>query len=732
MKKNTKSILILLFIIVAVIIGVSVLTNALTNEEKLTYGDVQWYLENDLVKSFVVDGNQVLHLQLYKLVKNENGELQTNSDGTPKIEYKDGKPTYENYSIELSYSFQLERLFSLAEEKYLSENSKLEELDCEAAAKTPWYQIYVPYIIVGVLFVALWFFVMRQAPGGGKMNSFSKSKAKVNFNDKDPVKFADVAGADEEKAELEEVVEYLKDPSKFVKLGARIPRGVLLVGPPGTGKTLLAKAVAGEAGVPFFSISGSDFVEMYVGVGASRVRDLFDNARRTPASIIFIDEIDAVGRHRGAGLGGGHDEREQTLNQLLVEMDGFGTNSGVIVMAATNRPDILDPALLRPGRFDRRVTVNYPDMNGREAILRVHSRNKPLEETVDLRKIAQTTIGFTGADLANLMNEAALLAAKKNKALIGMQDIEDSYMKLLLGPQKKSKLRTEEDNKLCAYHEAGHAVASYFCKYTDPVKHITIIPAGSAGGVTISVPTEDRMTSSKNQMVDDIILSLGGRVAEEIVLDDISTGASSDIQKATAVARNMVTRYGMSEKLGTVLYGSEHTSDEVFLGRDFSSGKNYSEKTAAEIDDEIRAIISSAYATCKKYLTENIAKLHFVAEFLLKNESMDEEQFKAAMEMDNPTIEDIENIALEKKKKSEEENKTAHENNAKAEAEAKARAEAQAAESDRIAREAFGVNTGKFSSDDFFKNVWQSPEEEEKETDSTDSDDDSENSSSQQ
>ena len=716
MKKNTKSILVLLFIIVAVIVGVSVLTNALSNDEELTYGDVKWYLENDLVKSFVVDGNQVLHLQLYKPIKNEDGSLARDPQDNIKIEYKDGKPVYENYSIELSYAFQLEKLFDLAEKNYdpfSSSPEGLKELDCEAAAKTPWYQVYLPYIIVALLFGALWFFLMRQAPGGGKINSFSKSKAKVNFNDKDPVKFSDVAGADEEKAELEEVVEYLKDPTKFVKLGARIPRGVLLVGPPGTGKTLLAKAVAGEAGVPFFSISGSDFVEMYVGVGASRVRDLFENARRTPASIIFIDEIDAVGRHRGAGLGGGHDEREQTLNQLLVEMDGFGTNSGVIVMAATNRPDILDPALLRPGRFDRRVTVNYPDMNGREAILRVHSRNKPLEETVDLRKIAQTTIGFTGADLANLMNEAALLAAKKNKALIGMQDIEDSYMKLLLGPQKKSKLRTDDDNKLCAYHEAGHAVASYFCKHTDPVKHITIIPAGSAGGVTISVPTEDRMTSSKNQMIDDIILSLGGRVAEEIVLDDISTGASSDIQKATAVARNMVTRYGMSEKLGTVLYGSEHSSDEVFLGRDFSSGKNYSEKTAAEIDDEIRAIISSAYATCKKYLTENIGKLHFVAEFLLKNESMDEEQFKAAMEMENPTIEDIENIAAEKKKKSEEENKTAHENNAKAEAEAKARAEAEAAESDRIAREAFGMDkNGKFSSDDFFKNVWQFPEQE--------------------
>lgn len=715
MKKNTKSMLVLLFIIVAVIIGVSVLTNALNNEEKLTYGDVKWYLENDLVKSFVVDGNQVLHLQLYKPVLDKNGLPQLNPEGGKYIiEYEGENPVYENYVMELSYTFQIEKLCDIAADNYEPySNSKegLKEFHCEPIAQTPWYQVYLPYILVALLFGGLWFFLMRQAPGGGKMNSFSKSKAKVNFNDRDPVKFADVAGADEEKAELEEVVEYLKDPTKFVKLGARIPRGVLLVGPPGTGKTLLAKAVAGEAGVPFFSISGSDFVEMYVGVGASRVRDLFDNARRTPASIIFIDEIDAVGRHRGAGLGGGHDEREQTLNQLLVEMDGFGTNSGVIVMAATNRPDILDPALLRPGRFDRRVTVNYPDMNGREAILRVHSRNKPLEESVDLRKIAQTTIGFTGADLANLMNEAALLAAKKNKALIGMQDIEDSYMKLLLGPQKKSKLRTDEDNKLCAYHEAGHAVASYYCKHTDPVKHITIIPAGSAGGVTISVPTQDRMTSSKNEMIDDIILSLGGRVAEEIVLDDISTGASSDIQKATAVARNMVTRYGMSEKLGTVLYGSEHTSDEVFLGRDFSSGKNYSEKTAAEIDDEIRAIISSAYATCKKYLTENIGKLHFVAEFLLKNESMDEEQFKAAMEMENPTIEDIENIAAEKKKKSEEENKTAHENNAKAEAEAKAKAEAEAAESDRIAREAFGARSTGFSSDDFFKNVWQSPDD---------------------
>jgi cell division protease FtsH len=445
---------------------------------------------------------------------------------------------------------------------------------------------------------------------------------------------------------------------------------------------------------------------MYVGVGASRVRDLFDNARKTPASIIFIDEIDAVGRHRGAGLGGGHDEREQTLNQLLVEMDGFGTNSGVIVMAATNRPDILDPALLRPGRFDRRVTVNYPDMKGREEILKVHCRNKPLEETVNLKKIAQTTIGFTGAELANLMNESALRAAKKNKALIGMEDIEESYMKLLLGPQKKKNMRTPEDNKLCAYHEAGHAVASYYCKHTDPVKHITIIPAGSAGGVTISVPTEDRMVTSRNAMIDRIILALGGRVAEEIVLDDISTGASNDIQQATAIARNMVTRYGMSEKLGTVLYGSEHSSDEVFLGRDFSSGKNYSEKTASEIDEEIREIIASCYKTCKKYLSENISKLHFVAEFLLKNESMDEEQFKAAMEAEEPTIEYIEEIAIEKKRRSEKENKTAHENNAKAAEEAKRKLEEEA----KKRREEM-ERTGKFPVDDFFNSVFTVPDD---------------------
>ena len=710
MKVNFKSIIMLVAIIALVIFAVSFFTEQFKDDDEFLYSDVVELFDKNLVHSYEVDGNGNLKIVALRP-----------ADGTPPYAVdKDGKPIYEEHTYKLSTSLQYEKLEELTEEALKKDPKVLEKYDFKAPEETPWYQVYLPYILIAVFFIGLWIFIMRQAPGGGgKINSFSKSRAKVTHNDKDAVKFADVAGADEEKAELEEVVEFLKDPTKFIKLGARIPRGVLLVGPPGTGKTLLAKAVAGEAGVPFFSISGSDFVEMYVGVGASRVRDLFENARKTPASIIFIDEIDAVGRHRGAGLGGGHDEREQTLNQLLVEMDGFGTNSGVIVMAATNRPDILDPALLRPGRFDRRVTVNYPDMKGREAILKVHCRNKPLEATVDLGKIAQTTIGFTGAELANLMNEAALRAAKKNKALIGMEDIEESYMKLLLGPQKKSKMRSAEDNKLCAYHEAGHAVASYYCKHTDPVKHITIIPAGSAGGVTISVPTEDRMTMSRNAMIDRIVLALGGRVAEEIVLDDISTGASNDIQQATAIARNMVTRYGMSKKLGTVLYGSEHSEDEVFLGRDFSSGKNYSEKTAADIDEEVRLIISDAYETCKKHLEDNIQKLHFVAGFLLKNESMDEEQFKACMEMDDPTVEYIESLATERKRKSEEENKVAHENLAREEEEARIKAEEEA----RKRREESDRNSP-FPADDFFTNVFNVPMEEKpeepKEKDSSD------------
>ena len=672
MKANFKNIIILLLIIGIVIVSASFIMDKSKDEDKFVYSDLVDLFEKDLVRDFVVDENGTIKLNAYIIVgQNEDGSY--NYELNDKGERKVKEYTY-TFSY-LGYEFQIGKIIAIIES---GNSTNLVEYDFEPAAETPWYVAYLPYIITGLLFIGLTVFLMRQTAGGGaggKMGGFAKSKARVITSDKNAVKFADVAGADEEKAELEEVVEFLRDPEKFVKLGARIPRGVLLVGPPGTGKTLLAKAVAGEAGVPFFSISGSDFVEMYVGVGASRVRDLFENARKTPASIIFIDEIDAVGRHRGAGLGGGHDEREQTLNQLLVEMDGFGTNSGVIVLAATNRPDILDPALLRPGRFDRQVTVNYPDMKGREEILKVHCRNKPLEETVDLKKIAQTTIGFTGAELANLMNEAALRAAKKNKALIGMVDIEESYMKLLLGPQKKTKVRNEADNKLVAYHEAGHAVASYYCKNTDPVKHITIIPAGNAGGVTVSVPTEDRLGKTRGQMLDIIVRALGGRVAEEIILDDISTGASSDIQHATSIARQMVTKYGMSERLGTVLYGSDHSSDEVFLGRDFSSGKNYSEQTAASIDEEIRNIISASYDRCKDILTDHIDKLHFVAQFLLKNESMDEEQFKAAMEMDNPTIESIEDIAFRKKQKSEEENDIAHENNRKAEEDERIRRE---------------------------------------------------------
>ena len=700
MKSNLKSILVLVSLVLLVVLAVSLFSGRLESKDNFTYGKLNELLENNLVTSLHIDTNLNAKVEAYKPKTDDKGNFVKDEEGNLVLDLDEyGEKILATYTYRISYQFQLERVNDKATEIQTRPDTNLTFYQVDEVESVPWYLEMLPQILISVGGILLMYFLfLRPMMGGaGKASSFGKARAKVIHNDKDAVKFADVAGADEEKAELEEVVEFLKDPTKFVKLGARIPRGVLLVGPPGTGKTLLAKAVAGEAGVPFFSLSGSDFMEMYVGVGASRVRDLFDSARKFPASIIFIDEIDAIGRHRGAGLGGGHDEREQTLNQLLVEMDGFGTSSGVIVMAATNRPDILDPALLRPGRFDRRVTVNYPDIKGREAILRVHTRNKPLEQGVDLGKIAQTTIGFTGADLANLMNEAALRAARRGKALIGMDDIEESYMKMLLGPRKRGKVRTEKDNKLCAYHEAGHAVASYFCDKTDPIKHITIIPAGNTGGVTLSVPTEDRMGATRGEMLDRIVVDLGGRVAEEIVLDDISTGASSDIQQATAIANKMVTRYGMSDKLGTVLYGSEHSSDEIFLGRDFSSGKNYSEKTAAEIDEEVRRIIKDSYERCKKYLTEHVDKLHFVAEFLLKYESMDEEQFRAAMETENPTIEDIANIADEKRRQSEEENKTAHENNEREEAEKRERERAEAEERAKAAEA-----DGKMPEDEFF------------------------------
>ncbi len=460
--------------------------------------------------------------------------------------------------------------------------------------------------------------------------SFGKARIKQAKDEKRKTTFADVAGADEEKEELQEIVEFLKNPSKFDSLGARIPKGVLLVGPPGTGKTLLARAVAGEADVPFFSISGSDFVEMYVGVGASRVRDLFDQAKKSSPSIIFIDEIDAVGRHRGAGMGGGHDEREQTLNQLLVEMDGFGANEGVIVIAATNRPDILDPALLRPGRFDRQVTVNYPDTKGRTEILKVHAKKKPLAPDVDLNSIAHATVGFTGADLENLLNEAALLAARRDKKAITMEEIDEAALKVQVGSEKKSHKMNEKAKKLTAYHEAGHAVSSYYLEHEDPVHQISIIPRGMAGGYTLYRPTEDKSYTSKNEMLDSLVGLLGGRVAEALVLGDISTGASNDIERATEIARSMVTKYGMSEKLGPIAFGSD--GHQVFLGKDYNNVRNYSESIAAQIDDEIEAIIRNAYTRTESILSEHMDKLHLIAQYLFENEKMSGEEFAKAME----------------------------------------------------------------------------------------------------
>lgn len=478
----------------------------------------------------------------------------------------------------------------------------------------------------------LWIFMMRQAGGGGgKMNTFGKAKPKP-VEDGRRVTFADVAGADEEKEELVEVVDFLKNPKKFNALGARIPKGVLLKGPPGTGKTLLARAVAGEAGVPFYSISGSDFVEMFVGVGASRVRDLFDQAKKTSPSIVFIDEIDAVGRQRGAGLGGGHDEREQTLNQLLVEMDGFGANTGVIVMAATNRRDILDPALLRPGRFDRQIVVGYPDVKGREEILKVHTRNKPLGPDVDLNVIAKTTIGFTGADLENLVNEAALLAARKGRKAITMVDIEAATIKVVAGPEKRSHVVPDKDKRLTCFHEAGHAVATYYCETQDKVHEISIIPRGMAGGYTMSLPTEDRSYETKKGMQENIVTLLGGRIAEKLVLDDISTGASNDLERATKIAKAMVTRYGFSDRLGPIVYGQNE--NEVFLGRDFGHTRDYSETVAAQIDEEIRAVIDSGYDQCESILTEHMDQLHKVAEFLYEFEKINGADFDRLMKGD--------------------------------------------------------------------------------------------------
>lgn len=501
-------------------------------------------------------------------------------------------------------------------------------------AETSWLSGILPIVVTFVLFGVFWWFMMKHMNSAlgdaGKQMNFGKAKIKQNTDEKRKTTFADVAGADEEKEELREIVEFLKNPRKYNELGARIPKGVLLVGPPGTGKTLLARAVAGEAGVPFFSISGSDFVEMFVGVGASRVRDLFDQAKKNSPCIIFIDEIDAVGRQRGAGLGGGHDEREQTLNQLLVEMDGFGANEGVIMIAATNRPDILDPALMRPGRFDRQVTVGYPDIKGREAILRVHARNKPIAPDVDLRTIAKSTAGFTGADLENLLNESALLAARKSLKAITMAEIEEATIKVVMGTEKKSHVMTDKEKKLTAYHEAGHAVATYYCPTHDPVHEISIIPRGMAGGYTMSIPAEDRSYRTRKEMEEDLVVLLGGRVSESLTLDDISTGASNDIERATKVAHSMIAKYGMSEKLGPITYGRDES--EPFLGRDMGHVRDYSEATSSAIDQEIKRMMTEAYQKTETILKGHMDQLHRVAKHLFENEKMEGEEFAKIME----------------------------------------------------------------------------------------------------
>ena len=654
MKVNVKNIIFFLLLILVFVFGAMLLTDIGKKPETITYGELVEVFENNKVTAYDVDSNAKMTITYYPKDP-VTGEWATE---TKTISYK------------FSYDIQLEEIHQLATDNWnkTGADKVLTEYNYAEPKETSWFLTYLPYIILILVIVFFYIFMIGQASGkGGRIGGFSRAKVKLGSNEKNPVRFSDVAGADEEKEELQEVVEFLRNPAKFTKLGARIPRGVLLVGPPGTGKTLLAKAVAGEAGVPFYSISGSDFVEMYVGVGASRVRDLFETARKNPASIIFIDEIDAVGRHRGAGLGGGHDEREQTLNQLLVEMDGFGNHEGVIVMAATNRPDILDPALLRPGRFDRQVTVNYPDLQGREDILKVHSRKKPLGSDVDLHKVAQTTVGFTGADLANLLNEAALLAARRNKSLIGMQEIDEATLKVLVGTEKKNRVMTERDRKNTAYHEAGHAVLAHLIPGLDPVTRISIVPSSKGAlGYTLTPPQVDQYSEYKKVLEGQIAMTLGGRIAEKLIFDDYTGGASQDIKQATKIARKMVTVYGMSDELGTVCLAGEHSDDEVFLGRDFNNDKNYSEETAAKIDREIKKIIDHAYEQAEALLRVNIDKLHAIAAYLLKYEVMDAELFCAIMD-DNATMEQLEAMKAEKER-------ATREANEKAAAEAAARA----------------------------------------------------------
>ncbi len=648
MNKNFKVIIGYVLVIAVILYLGSTMLGIGQPQKDPVYSDIVKYFENGEVEKFKISQNNELTVTLIE-----------KHEGTDK-----NKEVY----------------YLLRDAGYFMEDVKeyIDGMEYDIpGAKNSWWISFLPYIIMIVVSVFFWIFILRQMNGqGGKMGNFGKARVKLGTDEKKRVTFNDVAGADEEKEELTEIVEFLKNPKEFEKLGAKIPHGVLLMGPPGTGKTLLAKAVAGEANVPFYSISGSDFVEMYVGVGASRVRDLFETARRHPASIVFIDEIDAVGRQRGTGLGGGHDEREQTLNQLLVEMVGFGNGTGIIVIAATNRADILDPALLRPGRFDRQITVNYPDLRGREAVLKVHAKNKPFESDVDFATIAKTTVGFTGADLANLLNEAALLAARRKKSLIGMNDIEDAMMKVLMGPQKRSKRILDKDKKITAYHEAGHAIASKIVCPNESVHQISIIPAGRAAGVTVTLPKEDYTHLTKNEMEARIVMLLGGRCAEALIMGDVSTGASNDIERATAIARDMVTRYGMSDILGPVVYGNDQQS--VFLGRDFSSSQSYSDKTASDIDSEIQRIVKGAYAKVEKILNDNMDKLHFIAEFLFKNEVMEEDQFEAAMEAKKPDMEAIEALRSERAKRSEMENAEAKRRRDAEEEERRKKAETEA------------------------------------------------------
>lgn len=625
MKNSYKIFIFYAVLIIVILVAATALFNR-SASDRIIYSDVISMFKNGEVKAFEID--------------DRNNLAMVTQEGDVVL--------YKLRSLELFYS----DLNELITEQY--EKGIITDYDMPAPVEIPWWVSLIPYIIIIVLMIALWIYVMNQAAGrgGGRLNTFGKARTKLGAEEKRKVYFKDVAGCEEEKNELREVVDFLRDPSRFTKLGAKKPHGILLVGPPGTGKTLLAKAVAGEAGVPFYSISGSDFVEMYVGVGASRVRDLFETAKKNPASIVFIDEIDAVGRHRGAGLGGGHDEREQTLNQLLVEMDGFGSNEGVIVIAATNRPDILDPALLRPGRFDRQVMVGYPDIRGREEIIKVHAEGKPFEDDVDFNTLARSTVGFTGADLANLLNEAALLAARKGKPKIGNLDLDEATLKVVVGPEKKSKVVSEKERKLTSYHEAGHAIVTKLRQPDKPVHRISVIPSGLAGGYTMSLPKEDKSYESRSDIENEIISLMGGRVAESLKMGDISTGASNDIARATRLARSMVMRYGMSDELGPVVYGSEHSHDEIFLGRDLNTARNYSEETAALIDSEIKRIITDAYETACRILKENDDKLEYVAGFLMKNELMVEEQFRRAMEEDPPpAFEELEELDAERRRR---------------------------------------------------------------------------------